>query len=138
MTLTPGVHCCGRLSDRDLASCAFCFLAYARILGAKLSAGAQTWSGRLRRIDSITDACNGSATPPRCDVQFVPFCNRAACNLNVEFRQSINALLQCVSLCLKIRRNLLRTDSETELHRGNNAARFLSQPRNRAVIAFKL
>jgi len=71
-------------------------------------------------------------------VQFVPICDDAASSLNVEFRQSINALLQCVSLCLKIRMNLLSAASETQLHRGDNLARFLSQPAKLAVIPFKL
>jgi hypothetical protein len=90
----------------------------------------------LARIDSITDADKASATPLRCDVQFVPICNDVACSLNVEFRQSINGLLQCMSLCLKIRMNLLDADSGSCITA--TKLRFLSQPKNHAVIPFKL
>jgi hypothetical protein len=61
-------------------------------------------------------------------VQFVPICGAAACSLNAKFRQSIDALIQCVLLCLKIGLNFLSMGSAWEgvqmLHR---PGAFLSQ-----------
>jgi hypothetical protein len=50
----------------------------------------------------------------RADVM-CSLCQSVAVRLStLEFRQSINALIQCASLCLKILMNLLSVDSESK------------------------
>jgi hypothetical protein len=104
MTLTSGV----RFRPR-FASCASCLCTanFQRKIPSQRAKPVRTFP----RIESKYDTYEGSAIPLQCDVQFVPICDDVACSLNVKFPQSINALLQCMSLCLKIRRNLLRADS---------------------------
>jgi hypothetical protein len=86
----------------------FLFAYALQIISARIPYRAQ--AGRSR-ASSAVPAHNVVRLP--ADVM-CSLCQSVAMRLStLEFRQSINALIQCASLCLKILMNLLSVDSES-------------------------